>query len=409
MAHRAGISVTSRQLELRPVGGDTFMIIDGTGQGWWSSSAGTTATVPASSTPVIERSRGCPIRPITRASWPWAGDIVRRMRATIKEVARRAGVSPKTVSDVINGTSPVTPPTRARVEEAITALDYVPNLFARGLRNGRTGLIALALPDLSTWYSAEMAHHFVEAAARRGLGVQIEVTGVSGEREQALVSRARAHLIDGVILNPVMLESVPEPTGIALPPMVFIGEVSQSIADHVWIDNFSASQEIVELLIGEGHRRIAALGIMRTETARLRLAGYRKALEEGGLDVDPDLEIANDLWRPEGARAAITEYLYDHPVPDAIYCFTDSMAFGVLSALRSLGHRVPEDVSVVGYDNCADGEFTSPPLTTIDFDKAAYAETALRLLIRRIVEPDRPVEIVTVSHRIQRRDSTRAR
>ena len=85
------------------------------------------------------------------------------MRATIKDVARRAGVSPKTVSDVMNGTSPVTPPVRARVEDAITELDYVPNLSARGLRDGRTGLIALALPDLSTWYSAEMAHFFVAA------------------------------------------------------------------------------------------------------------------------------------------------------------------------------------------------------------------------------------------------------
>ncbi|MGI8767591.1 MAG: LacI family DNA-binding transcriptional regulator, partial [Propionibacteriaceae bacterium] len=120
------------------------------------------------------------------------------MRATIKDVARRAGVSPKTVSDVMNLTSPVTPPVRARVEEAIATLGYVPNLSARGLRNGRTGLIALALPDLSTWYSAEMAHHFVQAAGRRGLSVQIEETGISGDRERQLVSRTRAHLIDGL-------------------------------------------------------------------------------------------------------------------------------------------------------------------------------------------------------------------
>ena len=328
------------------------------------------------------------------------------MRATIKEVARRADVSPKTVSDVINGTSPVTPPVRARVQEAIAALDYVPNLSARGLRNGRTGLIALALPDLSTWYSAEMAHHFVNAAARRGLGVQIEQTGVSGEREQQLVSRARAHLIDGLILNPVILASVPERRGDTLPPMVFIGEVTQSVADHVWIDNVLASREIVELLITQGHRRIAALGVMLTETSRLRLTGYHQALADAGIPADPQLEIANDVWRPEGAYAAITTYLEHHPLPEAIYCFTDSMAFGVLSALRSLGHRVPEDISVVGYDNCADGEFTAPPLTTIDFDKASYAETALRLLTRRIAEPDRPIENVTVSHRIRIRGST---
>lgn len=328
------------------------------------------------------------------------------MRVTIKEVARRAGVSPKTVSDVINGTSPVTPPTRARVEEAITTLDYVPNLSARGLRNGRSGLIALALPDLSTWYSGELAHYFVEAAARRGLGVQIEETGISGERERQLVSRARAHLIDGLILNTVLLESVPATSSATLPPTVFIGEVSQGVADHVWIDNLGASREIVQHLIDQGHRRIAALGGIDTETARLRYAGYADALHTAGLAPH---SIPCDVWRPEGAYAAITDHLVDHEVPEAVYCFTDSMAFGAISALHAHGHRVPDDVSVVGYDNCADGAFAIPPLTTVDFDKAGYAETALSLLTRRIAEPDRPLEFVTVSHRIKHRASVRVR
>ena len=107
------------------------------------------------------------------------------MRATVKDVAALAGVSPKTVSNVINGVVFVRPDTRARVEKALTELDYVPNLSARGLRNGRTGVIALALPDLATPYSAEMAHHFVEAAHERGWGIQIEETGARPERERS--------------------------------------------------------------------------------------------------------------------------------------------------------------------------------------------------------------------------------
>ena len=128
---------------------------------------------------------------------------VRDMRATVKDVARLAQVSPKTVSNVVNGTAPVSDAMRARVEAAMLELDYVPNLSARALRNGRSGLIALSLPDLSTPYSAELAHHFVTLARERGLGVQMEVTALSGERELQLISRARAHLIDGLILNPV--------------------------------------------------------------------------------------------------------------------------------------------------------------------------------------------------------------
>src|SRR5690625_4963961 len=129
------------------------------------------------------------------------------MRATIKDVAARAGVSPKTVSNVLNGTFRVTEQTRTKVEEAMAALDYVPNLSARGLRNGRTGMIAVGLADLRMPYSAEMCHHFVESAAARGLHVQIEETGQSPEREAEMMSRARAQLVDGVILNPVRLEA----------------------------------------------------------------------------------------------------------------------------------------------------------------------------------------------------------
>src|SRR6478736_4384155 len=128
------------------------------------------------------------------------------VRATVKDVAARAGVSPKTVSNVINGVVFVRPETRERVERALAELDYVPNLGARGLRNGRYGLIALALPDLSTAYSAELAHHFVEEGHARGWSVQIEETAAEPTRERDLLWRARSHLVDGLVLNPVSLE-----------------------------------------------------------------------------------------------------------------------------------------------------------------------------------------------------------
>lgn len=329
------------------------------------------------------------------------------MRATVKDVARRAGVSPKTVSNVVNGTYPVSEAVRTRVEEAVTALDYVPNLSARGLRNGRTGLIALALPDLSTPYSAELAHHFVVAAARRQLSVQIEETALSGEREQQLLSRARAHLIDGLVLNPVLLAGVPARTGGALPPVVFIGEVAQAVSDHVWIDNVAAARDLTTHLLQTGRRRIAALGVMGSETSRLRLAGYRQALQAAGCPVDPELEIPCQRWTSAGGAAALTAHLAGHPRPDAVFCFTDSLALGVLHALWTLGHPVPDDVAVVGYDDVIDGEYAVPPLTTLHFDKGAYSEAALDLLTARIADPDRPAEQLTVPHRVIIRASSR--
>jgi DNA-binding LacI/PurR family transcriptional regulator len=331
------------------------------------------------------------------------------MRATVRDVAALAGVSPKTVSNVLNGTFPVTPETRAKVEQAMAALDYVPNLSARGLRNGRTGMIAVALPDLRMPYSGEMLHHFVEAAAERGLHVQIEETGTSSERESELMSRARAQLVDGLILNPVLLETTAVQRGVALPPVVLIGEVDQPIVDHVWIDNVAASREITELLISEGHRRIAIVGAGPMASAQLRLSGYRKALRSAGIKRDPDLEIPCTDWHADTAGESFTEFLDHHDPPDAVVGMTDTLALGVINALYRRGLSVPEDVSVVGYDNIADAATAVPPLTTIDFDKQQFAETAITVLTERIADRDRPIMSVTLPHRIVRRSSTRRR
>lgn len=331
------------------------------------------------------------------------------MRATVRDVAARAGVSPKTVSNVLNGTFRVSPATRAKVEEAVAALDYVPNLSARGLRNGRTGMIAVALPDLRMPYSAEMCHHFVAAAGSRGVHVQIEETAGGADREVELLSRARAQLIDGLILNPVRLESTAVQRDVAMPPVVLIGEVDQPIVDHVWIDNVTAVRAITELLIDEGHRRIAIVGVGDTATAQVRLAGFHQALKAAGITADPEWEIPSPDWHSTDAARWFGSYLDQHEPPEAVVCMTDTLALGVISALHNHGLSVPGDVSVVGYDNITDASTMVPALTTIDFDKQKFAETAIDVLAARIADPDRPIMSVTIPHSIVRRSSTRRR
>jgi len=328
------------------------------------------------------------------------------MRATVRDVALRAGVSPKTVSNVVNGTFPVSPKTRFRVEAALAELDYVPNLSARGLRNGRTGVIALALPDLRTAYSSEMAHHFVEAAFTRGFSVQIEETNGLAEREHQLVSRARAHLVDGLVLNPIVLEGSAVQRGVSLPPVVLIGEVDQTTADHVWVDNVAAVRELVGLLVARGHRRIAALGVMETESSRLRLRGYHEALAQADITVDPSWEIPCGVWNTHGGAEAMRRHLADHPVPDAVVCFTDSLATGALHTLWSAGLDVPGDVALAGYDDIPESEFTTPGLTTVSFDKQRLSEIALDLLIARMSDSTRTPESVILPYRVIERAST---
>ena len=333
------------------------------------------------------------------------------MRATVKDVAQHAGVSPKTVSNVINGGVFVRPETRARVEKALEELAYVPNLSARALRNGRSGVIALALPDLATAYSAELAHHFVEVAHEQGWAVQIEETGTQTTREWNLLSRARAHLVDGLILNPVDLaESAIADSG-PLPPVVLIGEVEQDRVDQVWVDSVAAAQDMTRHLLNLGHRRIAVVGApdeFTRATARLRLEGYRQGLREAGLTPDPALEVRSDGWTADGGADAVRSYLASHDLPDAFFCFTDSMALGTLGALWALGYTVPRDTVVAGFDDISDGRHSIPPLTTVSFDKRAFAETALTMLVERMNSSEAPVRRATIDHTILVRESTRS-
>lgn len=333
------------------------------------------------------------------------------VRATVKDVAARAGVSPKTVSNVIHGVVFVRPETRERVERALAELDYVPNLGARGLRNGRYGLIALALPDLSTAYSAELAHHFVEEAHSRGWSLQIEETAAEPGRERDLLSRARSHLVDGLVLNPVSLEdsAVPVVPG-PLPPTVLIGEVVQDRADHVGVNSVGASRDMTEHLLATGRRRIAAVGTppvgVETAAARQRTVGYRSALAAAGVVHDRDLEIPVRHWTTEQAVEATRAYLARFPAPDAFVCFTDSMALGVLSVLWEHGLRVPDDVAVAGFDDVAGARYAVPPLTTVAFDLRGYAVAALDLLTERIADPDRPPRQLVYPHQVVVRAST---
>ena len=331
------------------------------------------------------------------------------MRATVKDVATRAGVSPKTVSNVISGDIFVRPETRERVVEALRELDYVPNLSARGLRTGRSGIIALALPALATAYSAEMVHHFVEAAHARGWGVQIEETASRPEREDELLSRARSHLVDGLILNPINLAESALARSSELPPAVLIGEVEQTLIDQIRVDSVAAAEEMTAYLVERGAREIAVLGEMPIATAQARSEGYRRALRTAGLALDPSLAIACSDWTPAGGARAVTEFLRGRrSVPDALFCFTDGMALGALSALASAGIRVPQDTLVAGFDDIEVSAYSVPALTTIGFDKHAFAEAALDRLGARIADRTSPPQTVIIPHALIERASTGA-
>lgn len=334
------------------------------------------------------------------------------MRHRLKDVAERAGVSVKTVSNVVNGYQHVRPDTRARVEQAIAELNYRPNLSARNLRKGRTGVIALAVPELDIPYFAELARHVVTAAAAHGWTVLIDQTGGGPEQERKAASGIGDHMIDGLIFSPLAL-TADDLAGLDGMPMVLLGErVDHGPADHVMIDNVAAAREITNHLIGLGRRRIAAIGCQRTPegaSARLRLAGYAAALAEAGIGYDERLVAPAPAWHRADGAVAVRHLLATGVRPDAVFCFNDTLALGALRALHEAGLRVPEDVAVAGFDDIEDGRFSIPTLSTVSPDKEGIARLAVDLLATRLsTDRDAPPRELVAPYRLALRESAPA-
>jgi DNA-binding LacI/PurR family transcriptional regulator len=332
------------------------------------------------------------------------------VRVRLKDVALRAGVSVKTVSNVVNGYEHVTDRTRSRVKQALDELGYRPNLSARSLRTGRTGLIAIAVPRLDQPYFAELAGCVVRAAERHDLTVLIDQTDGRPDRERLVVSGIRPHLIDGLIFSPLALGKADLRAADLATPLVLLGErIFDGGADHVAIDNVAAAQVATEHLIGLGRRRIAAIGAQgffdSGQTAHLRLAGYRKALSGSGMAEDPQLIAAVDAFhRADGAEAMSRLLELDDP-PDAVFCFNDLLALGAIRTLLSRGCRVPDDVAVIGFDDVADAASTSPPLTTVRQPLEEMTLAMAELLLRRIDDVEVDSEFVVCPTHLIRRSS----
>ena len=299
-----------------------------------------------------------------------------------------AGVSVRTVSNVVNRFPHVAPDTRARVEKALEQLNYRPNLAARNLRRGRSGLIGLVVPEIDSPYFSELAAHLVLAAEKRSWTVLVDQTGGDPARERAFLEGAAAGFVDGLVFSPWGLGAVDLRRSAEDIPLVLLGErASDGVTDHIAIDNVAAAREATDHLIALGRRRIAAIGLqphLTNETARLRLEGYRASLAAAGHPPEEGLEVeVTALHRADGAAAMCTLLTLPEP-PDAVFCFNDQLALGAMRAAHDAGLDVPRDVALAGFDDIEDGRYSCPSLTTISPDKWAIAVRALERLAERL-------------------------
>ncbi len=334
----------------------------------------------------------------------------------MREVALLAGVSVKTVSNVVNNYQHVRPETRARVQHAIAELGYRPNQSARGLRYGRTGVIGLAVPELRLNYFAELADAVIDAAEARGLNVIIGQLGGDRDREVTVLTEGLRQT-DGLLFSPErlgiedrhLLEKVRY-------PVVLLGErIFGGPTDHVSIHNSTAARAAVEHLVAQGRRRIAVVGTHpdaregQVRPSDLRLEGYREALAAAGIPRDRRLERPAAPWHPQNGADATRDLLATGVDFDAVFALNDMLALGVLRALGEAHRRVPDDVAVIGFDNVDAGRFTVPSLSSIDPGREEIARTAVDMLVERMdrhVPVQRPPRLHKARFRVVVRESS---
>lgn len=332
---------------------------------------------------------------------------------TMNDVARAAGVSMMTVSNVLNDRPRVGEETRRRVLDVVADLGYEINLTARHLRSGRTDTVAFVVPGFQTYFD-EIADRLAAAFGEQGRHLVVESTGARPENELAALSSVRLSMYDGVILSVAGLTRA-EIEGVrTTAPLVLLGEVEvPDRFDHVMLANAEGAELATARMLATGSRRVAVVGGDPAGSpdggmAASRRAGWARAHERAGLAADPTLVTPGVGVGPEVGRAAVRHLERSGVDYDGVFALTDSTAVGVLAGLAEAGRRVPQDVQVVGFDNLDLAEFTVPGLTSVDPGRDAVAHHAARLLQRRIDGATPEPEHVVVPVRLVERGSTRA-
>lgn len=310
--------------------------------------------------------------------------------ATIKDVAREAGVSIATVSRVFNDRSVVSADTAQTVRDVATRLNYWPNAAARSLITSRTHTLGVLLPDLHGEFFSGVIRGLDVTARRHGFHLLVS-SSHSGTEELVMALRSMRGRIDGLV---VMTPNVETPAAIrdwvADTPVVLIDpRGGYEGFDSISIANFEGAHEIVSHLLALGHRRIATVsGPQDNVDAVQRHNGYRAALREGGGAWTQELEIQGDFTEPSG-HAAILTLLGLEPRPSAVFVGNDHMALGVMRALADAGVRVPEDMAVAGFDDIETARYLTPALTTMrvdTFELGAHAVERLIVIVARLAQ-----------------------
>lgn len=326
---------------------------------------------------------------------------------SIGAVAAHAGVSVATVSRVMNDQQGVRPKTRAKVLASVAALGYRMNHLARSLRTAESRMLLTMVPDVGNPFYAQILRGIDTVAREHGYFVLLCDTGADEGRERSYFDLLRMHRADGAIcLDPDTIQHALAHEAASLPWVACCEFDPAMPVPYVGIDNRRAAADAVRHLLSRGHRRI---GLINSDErycyARQRQLGYLDALAGAGLRARPQWRRTVQSLDYEAGAAAVLEMLSQAEAPTAIFAVSDTLAIGVMSGLRQLGKRVPQDVAVIGFDDIAVAAQVDPGLSTVAQPMRALGETAARLLLRRLADPQAAVPGVLLEHRLVLRGS----
>ncbi|SIR14798.1 LacI family DNA-binding transcriptional regulator [Pseudacidovorax sp. RU35E] len=329
--------------------------------------------------------------------------------ATIKDVALRAGVSVTTVSHVVNGTRTVSPEGRARVEDAIRALGYVPSAVARSLKSNSTRTVGMLIPNSSNPYFAEIVRVVEDRCFGAGYALVLCNTDDEPQRQSVYLQVLAQRRIDGLIVVssggdaslPALL------AGLRMPTVLVDREVEDPACDLVETAHMQGGLLATRHLLSLGHRRIACIGGPAGLTpSEQRIDGWRMALAEAGHSATSAALLWHGGFTPQGGYEAMHAILRTAERPSAVFVGNDLMAMGALRAAHECGLRVPDDMSLVGFDDIELSAYASPPLTTVAQPKARIGALAVDMLLERIDGRRQIGRKVLLQPELRVRDST---
>ena len=311
---------------------------------------------------------------------------------TMKDVAQAAAVSVTTVSHVVNETRYVSEELRERVLQAMDKLNYHPNTLARSLRQGISHTIGLIVPDNANPFFAEIARVIETRGFENGYSCILCNSDSQLEKELTYVSMLVAKQVDGIVFIGASShsEQIALLTEQAVPVVVADRQLLDSDVDLVLVDNYRGGHLATEHLISQGHRRIGCVtGPSDTTPSADRVHGYMDALAAAGLPVDNTLIVKGDFRYSTGATGASQLLDLTEP-PTAIFACNDAMAIACMAVVRERGLAIPDDISIIGFDDVPQAAFTSPPLTTVAQPIEEIGKVATDLLIERMSGSTRP-------------------